>query len=156
MNVILIVKKGSRGDPGNYMLVNLTSVPGKMAEIIIQNRIIGHIDKHSLLGKRFFKGKSCLINLLEFSEELKHVDKSDPTDMMYLDFQKASDKIPHQRLLSKLSTHKIKGKVLSWISKWLKYRKPRVKIKSFLTMERDEQQDLPRICTGTWAVEYIH
>uniref|UniRef100_A0A8C4XYG1 Reverse transcriptase domain-containing protein n=1 Tax=Gopherus evgoodei TaxID=1825980 RepID=A0A8C4XYG1_9SAUR len=48
--------------------------------------------------------------------------------MVYLDFQKAFDKVPHQRFLRKLSCHGIKGKVLSWIENWLKDREQRVGI----------------------------
>uniref|UniRef100_A0A8D0LC75 MHD domain-containing protein n=1 Tax=Sphenodon punctatus TaxID=8508 RepID=A0A8D0LC75_SPHPU len=34
----------------------------------------------------------------------KHVDKGDPVDIVYLDFQKALDKVPHERDLRKLKT----------------------------------------------------
>ncbi|KAM7181807.1 uncharacterized protein RBU57_000458 [Macrochelys suwanniensis] len=131
-NVTPIFKKGSRGDPGNYRPVSLTSVPGKLVETIVKNKIVRHIEEHKLLGKSqhgFCKGKSCLTNLLEFFERVnKHVDKGDPVDIVYLDFQKAFDKVPHQRLLRKLSCHGIRGKILSWIETWLKNREQRVGI----------------------------
>ncbi|KAG6940840.1 hypothetical protein G0U57_011320 [Chelydra serpentina] len=130
-NVTPTFKKGSRDDPGNYRPVSLTSVPGKLVETIVKNKIVRHIE-HKLLGKSqhgFCKGKSCLTNLLEFFEGVnKHVDKGDPVDIVYLDFQKAFDKVPHQRLLHKLSCHGIRGKILSWIENWLKDREQRVGI----------------------------
>ncbi|KAG6938185.1 hypothetical protein G0U57_007088, partial [Chelydra serpentina] len=117
-NVMPIFKKGSRGDPGNYRPVSLTSVPGKLFETIVKNKIVRHIDEHNLLGNSqhgFCKGKSCLTNLLELFEGVnKHMDKGDPENIVYLDFQKAFDKILHQRLLRKSSSHGIRGKVLSW------------------------------------------
>ncbi|CAM4524930.1 unnamed protein product [Lepidochelys kempii] len=116
-NVTPIFKKGSRGDPGNYRLVSLTSVPGKLVETIVKNKIVRHLEEHKLLGKSqhgFCKGRLCLTNLLEFFERVnKHVDKGDPGDTVSLDFQKAFDKVPHQRLLCKLSCHGIRGKILS-------------------------------------------
>uniref|UniRef100_K7EZH3 Reverse transcriptase domain-containing protein n=1 Tax=Pelodiscus sinensis TaxID=13735 RepID=K7EZH3_PELSI len=131
-NVTPIFKKGSRGDPGNYRPVSLTSVPGKLVETIVKNKIVKHVEEHNLLDKSqhgFCKGKSCLTNLLEFFEGVnKHADKGDPVDIVYLDFQKAFDKVPHQRLLCKLHGHGIRGKVLSWIENWLKDRKQRVGI----------------------------
>jgi len=36
-------------------------------------------------------------------------------DVIYLDFVKAFDKVPHQRLLDKIEAHGIHGKVWDWI-----------------------------------------
>ena len=47
-------------------------------------------------------------------------------DVVYLDFQKAFDKEPHQRLLLKLKSHGIGNDVINWIEKWLTHRKQRV------------------------------
>ena len=47
-------------------------------------------------------------------------------DVIYLDFQKAFDKVPHRRLLCKLKAYGVCGQVLEWISDWLKNRKQRV------------------------------
>ncbi|CAM4382079.1 unnamed protein product [Lepidochelys olivacea] len=129
-NVMPMFKKGSRGDPGNYRPVSLTSVPGKLVETTVNNKIVRHIEERKLLCQRphgFCKGRSCFTNLLEFFEGVnKHVDKGDPVDLAYLDFQKAFDKVPRQRLLRKLSCHEIRGKILSWIENWLKGREQRV------------------------------
>ncbi|EMP29016.1 hypothetical protein UY3_13846 [Chelonia mydas] len=38
-NVMPIFEKGSRGYPGNYRPISLTSVPGKQVETIVKNRI---------------------------------------------------------------------------------------------------------------------
>ena len=42
-----------------------------------------------------------------------------PMDVLYLDFSKAFDKAPHQRLLRKTGAHGIGGGVAAWISEWL-------------------------------------
>ena len=47
--------------------------------------------------------KSCATNLLEFLEYLtKSVDEGNSIDILYLDFAKAFDKVPHKRLLAKI------------------------------------------------------
>ena len=46
--------------------------------------------------------------------------------VLYLDFQKAFDKVPHQRLLGKLEALGITGKVSRWIASWLKDRQQQV------------------------------
>ena len=57
-------------------------------------------------------GKACLTNLLEYLEELTSlVDKSHAVDIVYLDFAKAFDKVPHIRLISKCHGLGIRGKV---------------------------------------------
>ena len=65
--------------------------------------------KHKLINPSqhgFLKAKSCLTNLLCFLEEItKWVDDGTPVDVIYLDFQKAFDKVPHQRLIRKLKSH---------------------------------------------------
>ena len=65
----------------------------------------------------FLKARSCLTNLLCFLEE--RVDGVSPVDVVYLDVQKAFDKVPHQRLLLKLKAHGIGNDVINWIEKWL-------------------------------------
>ena len=52
----------------------------------------------------------------------------DPTDVVYLDFAKAFDTVPHKRLLVKLEAYGLSGKLLKWIKAFLNGRKQRVKI----------------------------
>ena len=54
------------------------------------------------------------------------LDDGDPVDVLYMDFQKAFDKVPHERLISKVKAVGIEGKVLNWIREWLRERKQRV------------------------------
>ena len=44
-------------------------------------------------------------------------------DVVYLDFQKAFDKMPHKRLLLKLKAHGIGHDVINWLGKWLTHRR---------------------------------
>ena len=65
------------------------------------------------------RGKSCLTNLLDFYEDVTSaVDGGEPVD-----FQKAFDKVPHKRLLKKIGSHGVGGRVLAWIGDWLSDRK---------------------------------
>ena len=86
--------------------------------------------KHKLINSSqhaFLKSKSCLTNLLCFFEEItKWVDEGSPVDIIYLDFQKAFDKVPHQRLILKLKPHGIGTSIINWIEQWLTDRRQRV------------------------------
>jgi hypothetical protein len=60
------------------------------------------------------KSKSCLTNLLEYLEVLtKLVNEGHSVDVVYLDFTKAFDKVPHRRLLLKMKAHGIDGRCWS-------------------------------------------
>ena len=54
------------------------------------------------------------------------MDSNIPTDMIYLDFAKAFDTVPHARLCHKLYSSGIGGNLLSWLEDFLRDRKQRV------------------------------
>ena len=47
------------------------------------------------------------------------MDDRSPVDVIYLDFQKAFDKVPHQRLIRKLKTHGMGNSIINWEEQWL-------------------------------------
>ena len=62
-----------------------------------------------------------------FLEDItKWVDDGSPVDVVYLDFQKAFDKVPHQTLLIKLKAYGIGESVINWIQTSLTDRRQRV------------------------------
>ena len=81
-----------------------------MVEFLVKHNLI----KTSQHG--FLKARTCLTNLLCCFEDItKWVDDGSPVDVVYLDFQKAFDKVPHQRLILKLKAHGIGNDVINWI-----------------------------------------
>ena len=126
-NIIPLFKKGSRNKSVNYRPVSLTSVICKLLETIIRDHMMDFLIKHKLINPSqhgFLKAKSCLTNLLCFLEEItKWVDDGSPVDVIYLDFQKAFDKFPHQRLISKLKSHGMGNSIINWIEQWLTDRR---------------------------------
>ena len=129
-NIIPLFKKGSRNKSVNYRPVNLTSVICKVLETIIRDHMMDFLIKHKLINTSqhgFLKARSCLTNLLCFFEEItKWVDEGSPVDVIYLDFQKAFDKVPHQRLILKLKSPGMGNSIINWIDKWLTGRRQRV------------------------------
>ena len=57
---------------------------------------------------------------------IEYVDKGETVAVIFLDLQKAFDKVPHVRLLEKVKAIGIDGKILRWIGEWLNRRKQRV------------------------------
>ena len=123
-------KKSSRNKSVNYRPVSLTSVICKLLETIIRDHMMDFLVKHKLVNLSqhgFLKARSCLTNLLCFFEEItKWVDEGSPVDVIYLDFQKAFDKVPHQRLILKLKSHGMGNSIINWIEQWLTDRRQRV------------------------------
>ena len=125
-NITSLFKKGSRNKPENYRPVSLTSVVCKLLETLIRDHMVEFLVNHKLINTSqhgFLKARSCLTSLFGFFEEnTKWVDDGSPVDVVNLDFQKAFDKMPHQRLLLKLKAHGIGNDVINWIEKWLTHR----------------------------------
>ena len=117
-NIIPLFKKASRNKSVNYRLVSLTSVICKVLEtIIIRDPMMDFLTKHKLINPSlngFLKARSCLTNVLCFFEEItKWVDEGSPVDVIHLDFQKAFDKVPHQRLILKLKSHGMGNSIIN-------------------------------------------
>jgi Reverse transcriptase (RNA-dependent DNA polymerase) len=98
-------KRGRKTDPGNYRPVSLTSVSCRILESVIKDKIVTHLDRHRLIKNTqhgFMKGRSCASNLLTFLEKVTaSLDNGEAVDVIYLDFAKAFDTVPHERLKKK-------------------------------------------------------
>ena len=121
-----IFKKGAKCDAVNYRPVSLTCVACKQLEHIICSQIRKHLDKYQALFPNqhgFRKKLSCESQLLATTHDfLKRLDKKEKVDIAILDFSKAFDVVPHQRLLRKLRMYGLGGKCVSWISDFLDNR----------------------------------
>jgi len=95
-----------------------------------------------------------LTNILTFLDKVtSYIDSEFDVDVIFLDFAKAFDKVPHQRLLSKLKSHGISGIVLDWIENWLSGRVQRVRSRELnhfgnqSPVESLRAQDLDQSCS---------
>jgi hypothetical protein len=72
-------------------------------EHVITKHILNHLENNSLsydLQHDFGHSRSCETQLLSFVQELAaNSDKEIQTDIIIMDFTKAFDKVPRQRLL---------------------------------------------------------
>ena len=95
-------------------------------ESIVKDHILNHLSTNNLLSPYqfgFIPGRSCSTQLLLMLDYLTHhLDEGYSIDVIYLDFQKAFDTVPHRRLLQKLTSFGIHGNVLKWIESFLSNR----------------------------------
>ena len=127
-NVTALHKNGSKKEPLNYRPASLTCIICEVFEQIIRSNIVEFLN-NSISDQQhgFVKDKSCLTNLLETMDCIISILESGaPVDLIYLDFSKAFDKVPHFRLLSKLENLGIKGKMLNVVKAFLTNIKFRV------------------------------
>ena len=147
-NVCPIYKKGTKGDPGNYRPVSLTCVLCKVMESLIRDVIVKHLSEQSLIRASqhgFMSGRSTVTNLLAYMETLtKLLDDGHAVDVLYLDFAKAFDKVPHARLLAKCRGLGLGGRLLDWIEKWLSDRKQRVVLNGCFSAWADVLSGVPQ------------
>ena len=126
-HVTALFKKGKATSPGNYRPVSLTSVVCKIMESILRDQIMQFLDDNTLLSEHqhgFRSGRSCVTQLIEVLDTwTSMIDEEGGVDVAYLDFSKAFDSVPHQRLLKKLKAHGINGNMLKWIESFLSNRK---------------------------------
>ena len=137
-NIVPVYKgNGSRFSVENYRPISLTSTVCKVMEGIIYDKIYKHLSNHNLLSASqhgFRKNKSTTSNLLEFIDDVtKQVDDGNNIDVITIDFSKAFDKIPHDKLLHKLQNYGIIADVYSWITSFLKGRVCKVLIGSTIS-----------------------
>ena len=101
-------------------------------EKIIKNKLCQHLVAKNLLSPHqygFVPGRSTNSQLLvTLNDWQKSLDSGTPIDIAYMDFKKAFDSVPHERLLFKLSKYGISGNLLSWIKDFLSCRTQYVKI----------------------------
>jgi len=82
----------------------------------------------------FIKGRSTNLQLLSVLDKwTDDLEQGGQIDVIYTDFEKAFDKVPHQRLISKLKSYGIKSDIIKWITAFLLARKQTVRINSSMS-----------------------
>ena len=90
---------------------------------MITSNVLKHLDEHNTLTDcqhGFRARRSCETHLLTLAQELlAGLDKKNQHDLIILDFSKAFNRVPHQRLMKKLDHYGIRGSTYNWIRAFL-------------------------------------
>ena len=95
----------------------------KVMEHIIYHSIINHLNENNILIENqhgFRSNHSCITQLITLTEDISFaLDHQKQIGIILLDFSKAFDTVPHQRLMTKLRYYGINGSTYNWIQTWL-------------------------------------
>lgn len=146
--VVPIFKGGSRQTVENYRPVSLTSVVCKQMEHLVAEYIRGILDKNNVIyeGQHGFrKGFSCESQVVSVSQDIADsLDKGTTVHAIIIDFTKAFDLVPHDKLIQKISRLNIDRRVALWIREFLNSRTQRVRIGSNLSLEAEVPSGVPQ------------
>ena len=140
--------KGAKNLAVNYRPVSLTSIVCKMMESMLRQHIMNHLNMEKLLSHKqygFINNRSTVTQLLNYIDKCcENIAQGKVVDVIYFDFAKAFDTVPHQRLCKKLKCYGIRGSILRWITAFLLNRKQLVKVNGFKSKIDDVISGIPQ------------
>lgn len=130
--IIPVPKKGDFSKCDNYRGISLISTLCKLITKVVANRISTISESNSLLHKSqagFRRLEECVSQATSLYEILRRRQlRNEKTYVLFLDFSKAYDRVPHGALLYKLEAMGFHGRVLQYISALYKNPKAVVRI----------------------------
>jgi len=147
-NITPIHKGDSKSIPKNYRPVSLTSHIIKVFERVLREKLVNFLEKNELMNPSqhgFRSGRSCLSQLLAHHDKiLENLEGGYNTDVIYLDFAKAFDKVDHGILSHKMRKLGIGGKVGLWIYEFLSKRTQKVVVNGAHSSASDVISSVPQ------------
>jgi hypothetical protein len=129
--VVPILKKGDPTDPGNYRGISLMSVTLKVITTLLSKRLNKTLESENLFspGQAGFRTREeCTTQfacVYEICQRRKIASK--PTYLVFVDFKKAYDTVPHEGLMEKLRQIGIRGRTLRFIQGLYRHSTMRVR-----------------------------
>ena len=134
-----IYKKGCRSSVRNYRPVSVTSCCLRILERLVTFAINKFLKSQRTLFDSqhgFISARSTETLLTSFYDFVSaSIDNGRCVDVVFFDFAKAFDTVPHQTLVSRIASCGITGTLLRWISDFLTHRSQRVRINETLSIQ---------------------
>ena len=146
--VTVIYKKGKKDCVENYRPISLTCITCKLMESLIRDQVMQFFMHHKLFSScqyGFINGRSTMLQLLKIMDEwTSSLEAGGQIDVIYTDYEKAFDKVPHKRLLSKLSSYGLPDELVKWIEAFLCSRTQRVRINGAFSEKKPVLSGIPQ------------
>lgn len=116
IKLTLIHKKGDRTNQNNYRGIALVNTVTKLLTYIVNNRMKTWVESNNVLPEAqsgFRRHRSCTDNLFVINSfvQSNFLTKKKGLYAIFVDFQKAFDSVPHERLWEKIYHLGISGKI---------------------------------------------
>ena len=153
---------GERSTAKNYHPVSLLSVISKVFEILVNDRIVDHLEKCDLFSDfqyGFRSSRSTADLLTVVSHRIARAfNRSGATQAVALDISKAFDRVWHGGLLQKRKSYGISGQIFGLISSFLSNRQLRVVLDGKSSQEYPVNAGVPQgsIFSPTLFLLYIN
>ena len=124
-------KSGPRTLISNYRPIHHTAVASRIMERVINVRLLEHISSSYIHPSQhgFLSKKSCDTCLMAFMDTLTSaLDRGLSVIVLYLDMEKAFDRVPHGRLIDTLRSAGVVDPLHGWIKSFLSDRHQTVRI----------------------------
>jgi hypothetical protein len=106
------------------------------------------MDNHDLLSDHqfgFLKGRSTGLQLMRVMDHWTEIlEKGDKVDTIYLDFKKAFDTVPHERLIQKLKCYGFNEKIVQWNKDFLSDRTHQVVVQGATSSPARVKSGIPQ------------
>ena len=129
-SIVPIFKAGDKSQVKNYRPISLLCIVSKVLEHLIYIKVCKFIINNNILYHHqlgFRQHHSTTQQLLTFLSKIyPALNNHSQCDIIYLDFKKAFDSVPHQGLLLKLWKIGVVGSLWKWLREYLTNRCQRV------------------------------
>lgn len=146
--VVPLPKTKNACDVSDFRPISLTSTVSKVLERIVHKRLInvlGSINYLSDSQHGFRHGRSCLTNTLCAREQWADaISCGLVVDVVYLDFSKAFDRVPHAELISILESIGVDYYLTRWIENFLSGRQFCVRVGNAFSSKRSVIRGVPQ------------
>lgn len=131
--ITLVHKSGKpKSEVKSYRPISLLSCLGKSIEKAITNLIYNWAEENNIINvdqSGFRKKRSTNDHLLKFSQSIiQNINRNKLTLAVFLDVEKAFDRVWHKGLITKLHSLKLHPSLLLWVNSFLNEREILIKI----------------------------
>lgn len=133
--VVPIFKKGNTQEVNNYRPISLISTMSKVLEKLVYDRLLKHLNKHSILIPEQYGFREHLSTSHAILHFLKGVhsllENRKPAVGVFCDLSKAFDRVDHEILCDRLEDYGVRGIPLAWFRSYLADRQQFVEVSGF-------------------------